>query len=83
MSTLFGSLFCDTLLARRIEMAEVDLVRATNAAARRRHATGFLVPVAGGVASFADNGSPFNKVTGLGFAGVLGLEIQLISRGQE
>src|SRR3954467_8646316 len=70
MSTQFGSLFCDTLLARRIEMAEVDLVRAANAAARRRQATGFLVPVAGGVASFADNGSPFNKVTGLGFAGV-------------
>ena len=70
MSSQFGSLFCDTLLARRIEMAEVDLVRAANAAARRRQAPGFLLPVAGGVASFADNGSPFNKVTGLGFAGV-------------
>src|SRR4051794_9426750 len=70
MSSQCGSLFCDTLLARRIEMAEVDLVRAANAAARRRQAPGFLVPVAGGVASFADNGSPFNKVTGLGFDGV-------------
>src|SRR3954449_11629028 len=70
MSSQCGSLFCDTLLARRIEMAEVDLVRAANAAARRRQAPGFLVPVAGGVASFADIGSPFNKVTGLGFAGV-------------
>ena len=51
-------------------MAEVDLVRAANEAARRRHAPGFLLPVAGGVASFADDGSPFNKVTGLGFDGV-------------
>ena len=70
MSSEVGSLFCDTLLARRIEMAEVDLVRAANEAARRRHAPGFLLPVAGGVASFADDGSPFNKVTGLGFDGV-------------
>jgi GNAT superfamily N-acetyltransferase len=70
MPSQLGSLFCDTRLARRIEMAEVDLVRAANAAARRRHAPGFLVPIAGGLASFADHGSPFNKVTGLGFGGV-------------
>jgi ribosomal protein S18 acetylase RimI-like enzyme len=70
MSSHLGSLFCDTRLARRIEMAEVDLVRAANAAARQRHAPGFLMPIAGGVASFADHGSPFNKVTGLGFVGV-------------
>jgi ribosomal protein S18 acetylase RimI-like enzyme len=63
-------LFCDTTLARRIEMAEVGLVRAANEASRRRRAPGFLLPVAGGVASFADDGSPFNKVTGLGFDGV-------------
>src|SRR3954452_925524 len=70
MPSSVGSLFCDTALAHRIEMAEVDLVRAANEAARRRHAPGFLLPVAGGVASFADDGSPFNKVTGLGFNGV-------------
>ena len=29
-----------------------------------------MVPVAGGVASFAEEGSPFNKVAGLGFDGV-------------
>ena len=29
-----------------------------------------MIPVAGGVASFAEPGSPFNKVAGLGFAGV-------------
>ena len=28
------------------------------------------MPVAGGVASFAEAGSPFNKVAGLGFGGV-------------
>jgi GNAT superfamily N-acetyltransferase len=31
---------------------------------------GFVIPVAGGVASFAEAGSPFNKVAGLGFTGV-------------
>src|SRR5215471_17441649 len=33
---------------------------------------GFVIPVCGGVASFAEQGSPFNKVAGLGFAGVPG-----------
>ena len=67
-----GSLFCDTALAERIERAEVDLISAHNRAARRRQVegAGFLTPVAGGVASFADDGSPYNKVAGLGFAGM-------------
>jgi hypothetical protein len=29
-----------------------------------------VIPIAGGVASFAEQGSPFNKVAGLGFGGV-------------
>ena len=32
----------------------------------------FVIPIAGGVASFAGEGSPFNKVAGLGFGGVPG-----------
>jgi hypothetical protein len=66
-------LFCDTALARRIERAEALLITGCCAAARRRTgAEGFAVPVAGGVASFAGEGSPYNKVAGLGFAGVPG-----------
>jgi GNAT superfamily N-acetyltransferase len=67
-------LFCDTALAARIERAETRLIELAGAAARRRtddHA-GFVISVAGGVASFADEGSPFNKVAGLGFGGVPG-----------
>ena len=64
-------LFCDTALAARIERAEADLMaRATEAARRRGLGAGFVVPVAGGVATFAGGGSPFNKVAGLGFGGV-------------
>src|SRR6185369_17858315 len=37
---------------------------------RRANTAGFVFPVAGGVASFAEEGSPFNKVAGLGFDGV-------------
>lgn len=70
MTTHTDPLFCDTTLARRIEQAEVDLIGAANSAARRRGAPGFLISVAGGVASFADHGSPYNKVTGLGFDGI-------------
>jgi GNAT superfamily N-acetyltransferase len=70
MSTEVVSVFCDATLARRIERAEVDLICAANDAAARRGAPAFLIPVSGGLASFADDGSPYNKVTGLGFDGV-------------
>jgi GNAT superfamily N-acetyltransferase len=65
-------LFCDISLAERIERVEAQLVATASEAAHRRRAdtTGFVVPIAGGVASFAESGSPFNKVAGLGFGGV-------------
>ena len=64
-------LFCDTSLAGRIERAEVQLITAWNHAARRRlgDSASFAIPIAGGVASFAEPDSPINKVAGLGFAG--------------
>jgi ribosomal protein S18 acetylase RimI-like enzyme len=65
-------LFCDTVLAHRIERAEAQLIARAGEAARRRApaAGGFVVPIAGGVACFAEPDSPFNKVAGLGFDGV-------------
>ena len=64
-------LFCDTALAGRIERVEAQFIAGCCEAARRRTGTaGFAIPVAGGVASFAGEGSPYNKVAGLGFAGV-------------
>ena len=67
-------LFCDTPLAERIEQAEAQLIAGASEAARRGRAdaAGFVIPVAGGVVSFAEQGSPFNKVAGLGFGGVPG-----------
>jgi GNAT superfamily N-acetyltransferase len=63
-------LFCDTALAERIERAEAELIaRASEAAGRRAGAAGFVIPLCGGVASFGEEGSPFNKVAGLGFGG--------------
>jgi hypothetical protein len=64
-------LFCDVALAERIERAEMQLIAASSAAAHRRRpdGKGFVIPISGGVASFAEADSPFNKVTGLGFAG--------------
>jgi GNAT superfamily N-acetyltransferase len=64
-------LFCDTALAHRIERAESQLIARTSQAAHRRRgdAGGFVIPIAGGVASFAEPDSPFNKVAGLGFDG--------------
>jgi GNAT superfamily N-acetyltransferase len=63
-------LFCDISLAARIERAEAHLVAAAAEATWRPRAdgTGFVKPIAGGIASFVEEGSPFNKVAGLGFA---------------
>ena len=64
-------LFGGTALAQRIERVEAQLIAQAGGAARRRAGTaGFVIPVAGGVACFAEDGSPFNKVAGLGFGGV-------------
>jgi GNAT superfamily N-acetyltransferase len=63
-------MFCDTGLAARIERVETQLISKGNEAARARGTSGFLLEVAGGVASFAEADSPLNKVAGLGFAGV-------------
>jgi GNAT superfamily N-acetyltransferase len=69
-------LFCDTALAGRIERAEAGLIAGCSQAASRRAGTaGFVIPVAGGVASFAGEGSPYNKVAGLGFGGVPDLAV--------
>jgi GNAT superfamily N-acetyltransferase len=71
-SEIRAPLFCDTDLAERIERVEAQLIAKASDAARRRRAdtAGFVIPIAGGVASFAEDGSPFNKVAGLGFHGV-------------
>lgn len=63
-------LFCGIELARRIEHAEADLIGAAIEAAIRRGADGFAISLAGGVAAYGEPGAPFNKVAGLGFAGV-------------
>ncbi|MER7245540.1 GNAT family N-acetyltransferase [Kribbella sp. NPDC000426] len=72
MTTERKPLFCDAELAERIERAETDLIEATVLAAHRRlgDGRGFVIPVAGGLATFADDDSPFNKVVGVGFGGV-------------
>lgn len=61
-------------LAARIERAEARLIeQSAQAAARRRpEARGFVTTIGGGVAAFTSEGSPLNKVAGLGFAGALG-----------
>jgi GNAT superfamily N-acetyltransferase len=69
-----GRLFCDIELAGRIERAESALIAALARAthARTGAGDGFVSAIGGGVASFAEAGSPFNKVAGVGFAGVPG-----------
>lgn len=65
-------LFCDVALAQRLERVEADLMAAAAEAARLRRGDddGFVTRLAGAVATFAEDGSPFNKIAGLGFDGV-------------
>ncbi|GAA3800030.1 MULTISPECIES: GNAT family N-acetyltransferase [Amycolatopsis] len=66
-----SALFCDFPLAERIERAEARrMAEATEKARKRPGSAAFVLPVAGGVATFAEAGSPLNKVAGLGFGGV-------------
>ncbi|MCR6482507.1 GNAT family N-acetyltransferase [Amycolatopsis sp. OK19-0408] len=60
-------LFCDTALAARIDRAEARLTAESSDAAG---GAGFARPLAGGLASFAEADSPFNKIIGLGFDGL-------------
>lgn len=64
-------IFADVALAARIERAEAHLVADCAAAIgrRRREAGATSIEVRGGVAAFAGENSPLNKVAGLGFAG--------------
>jgi len=60
-------LFCGTPLAQRIEAAEAKLIVAATEAARARGARGLVLPIAGGYACSAEDGSPMNKLVGIGF----------------
>ena len=60
-------MFCAVDLAARIEGAEAEFMAACVDAIRHRGADGFVRPIAGGMATYAGAGSPFNKVAGLGF----------------
>jgi GNAT superfamily N-acetyltransferase len=74
-SHVTGLPFCSTALAERIERAEAHLMTsATEAAGARVGDSVFVIPIAGGAACFAGDGSPMNKLVGLGFGGVPGDE---------
>jgi GNAT superfamily N-acetyltransferase len=76
-------MFATGSLARRIEQAEASLIAEGAAAAARRTPAGqaFALPVRGGVAAYAEPGSPLNKIAGLGFDGVpMASELEAIER---
>ncbi|MCK6525177.1 GNAT family N-acetyltransferase [Myxococcota bacterium] len=61
------SLFCDVSLAARIERADCQLLSDAVAVASRRLPDTLAAPLCGGLAAYAEAGSPLNKVAGLGF----------------
>ncbi len=71
MTTDGAPLFGGTELAERIERVEMQMITAATQAARQRVGdAAFVIPVAGGAACYAEDGSPMNKIVGLGFGGV-------------
>ena len=68
-------MFASTDLARRIERAESELsADIAHAAERRQEPGAFALPLWGGVAAFAGQGSPINKFIGAGFDTADGLD---------
>jgi GNAT superfamily N-acetyltransferase len=84
-----AGIFATTSVARRVERAEAELVRASAAASAQRLGTDHVLgrEICGGIAVFVQEGCPFNKVAGLGFDGVPSrealdqLEADFASRG--
>jgi GNAT superfamily N-acetyltransferase len=70
MTSKAAAFFASTALAARIERAESEFILSSAEAVRRRNPEVLTIPVAGGVAVWAEQDSPLNKVAGLGFAGV-------------
>lgn len=66
-----AALFADIALAARIERAERSLIEEGALAAARRdaHERVLVMPIGTGLAVWAGDGSPLNKVVGLGFGG--------------
>lgn len=65
-----AAFFASTQLVARIERAESELIRSGAEAVRRRSPEVLTIPIANGVAVWAEHDSPLNKVAGLGFAGI-------------
>lgn len=82
-------MFCDIKTAERIEASERSLIRAGAERVRelRAHAGTVILPFAGGLAVYADEGSPLNKVVGAGLSGefdlaeIVAAEEALLERG--
>jgi GNAT superfamily N-acetyltransferase len=71
MTTDATPIFGSTDLAQRIERVETQMITTATEFAGQRVGDGvFVVPIAGGAACYAEEGSPLNKVVGLGFGGV-------------
>jgi GNAT superfamily N-acetyltransferase len=71
MTTDGAPLFGSIALAERIERVETQLITAATEAARGRiGAAAFVIPITGGAACYAGDGSPLNKIVGVGFGGV-------------
>ena len=62
------NLFCDVSLAARVERADCQLLADAAAVAARRLDGVLALPLGGGFVSYAEPGSPLNKIAGLGFA---------------
>jgi GNAT superfamily N-acetyltransferase len=72
-------MFADIQLAARIDRAEAALCAGVVHARGNHSARAIVLPLAGGQAVFVANGSPINKVIGLGFDGALDLrELQTV-----
>jgi GNAT superfamily N-acetyltransferase len=80
MSETMSTLFASMSLVRRIEVAEA---RALEAVVSVGGPNTWAMPAGGGVALFRAQGSPFNKVIGLGFSPLEEAQLERIEHGYQ
>lgn len=73
-------IFTSTDLAKRIELADCEILTEGARVAGRHSPDTFARPICGGTAAYAGPNAPFNKIAGLGFEPLEASELEAIER---
>lgn len=73
-------IFTSTDLARRIDLADAEVLIEGARAATRHSPDAFARPIGGGIAAYTGSNAPFNKIAGLGYEPLDEAELESVER---